>query len=59
MPFGPGPTAPTQFGISAGTGFTFSQGRGIVDFGIEHLRRTGGGLTENGWNLLAGLTVRP
>lgn len=59
MPFGPGPTAPTQFGISAGTGFTFSQGRGILDFGIERLRRTGGGLTENGWNLLAGLTVRP
>lgn len=59
MPFGPGPSAPTQLGISAGTGFTFSQGRGILDFGIEHLRRTGGGLTENSWTLLAGLTVRP
>ena len=59
MPFGPGPTAPTQLGVSAGTGFIFSQGRGILDFGIEHLRRTGGGLTENGWILMAGLTVRP
>lgn len=59
MPFGPGPAAPTQLGISAGTGFTFSQGRGILDFGIEHLRRTGAGLTENSWTLLAGLTVRP
>ena len=59
MPFGPGPTAPTQLGISAGTGFTFSQGRGILDFGVEHVRRTGGGLTESGWTLLAGLTVRP
>lgn len=59
MPFGPGPTAPTQLGISAGTGFIFSQGRGILDFGLEHLRRSGGGLTESGWVLMAGLTVRP
>lgn len=59
LPFGPGPGAPSQLGISAGTGFIFSQGRGIVDLGLEHLRRTGGGLTENGWNLLVGLTVRP
>ena len=59
MPFGPGPTAPTQLGVSAGTGFVFSQGRGLVDLGIEHLRRSGGGLTENSWILLAGLTVRP
>jgi hypothetical protein len=59
LPFGPGPGAPTQLGISAGTGFIFSQGRGIVDLGLEHLRRTGGGLTENGWVLLVGLTVRP
>lgn len=59
LPFGPGTTAPTQLGISAGTGFTFSQGRGIVDLGLERLRRSGGGLTENSWVLLAGLTVRP
>jgi hypothetical protein len=59
MPFGPAATAPTQLGISAGTGFIFSQGRGILDFGIEHLRRSGGGLTENSWVLMAGLTVRP
>ena len=59
MPFGPGPSAPAQLGVSAGTGFVFSQGRGIVDLGIEHLRRSGGGLTENSWILLAGLTVRP
>ncbi|HWZ27422.1 MAG TPA: hypothetical protein VNX15_02605 [Gemmatimonadales bacterium] len=59
LPFGPGPAAPTQLGISAGTGFVFSQGRGLVDVGLEHLRRSGGGLTENGWILLVGLTVRP
>lgn len=59
LPFGPGPGAPTQLGLSAGTGFVFSQGRGIVDLGLEHLRRSGGGLTENGWVLLVGLTVRP
>lgn len=58
-PFGPGPTAPTQLGFTAGTGFIFSQGRGIVDLGVEHLRRSGGGITENSWIFLAGLTVRP
>jgi len=59
LPFGTGPAAPTEFGVSAGTGFVFSQGRGIVDLGIEHLRRSGGGLTEADWSFLVGITVRP
>jgi len=59
LPFGPGPTAPTEFGVSAGTGFIFSQGRGIVDLGIERLRRSGGGLNETDWTFLVGISVRP
>ena len=59
LPFGPGPEAPTELGVSAGTGFIFSQGRGIVDVGVEHLRRSGGGLSEADWSFLVGITVRP
>ena len=59
MPFGPGPAAPTEFGVSAGTGFIFSQGRGIVDLGLERLRRSGAGLNETDWSFLVGITVRP
>lgn len=59
MPFGPGPAAPKEFGISAGTGFTFAAGRGIIDLGLERLHRTGGGLVENDLSFLVGLTVRP
>ncbi|HXH62613.1 MAG TPA: hypothetical protein VNG95_00450 [Gemmatimonadales bacterium] len=59
LPFGPGPGAPTEFAVSAGTGFQFSSGRGIIDLGLEHLRRTGGGMTESGWTALFGVSVRP
>jgi hypothetical protein len=60
LAFGPGPTAPTEFGISAGIGKQFSGGRGRLDFGLEHLQRKGGtGVTERVWTFLLGLTVRP
>ena len=57
--FGPGPKAPTEFGISAGIGKQFSGGRGRLDFGLERLERKGTGLTERTWTFLLGLTVRP
>ncbi len=59
MPFGAGPTAPTEVGLSAGLGKQFAAGRGRIDFGVEHLQRTGTGLSEKVWTLLLGLTVRP
>lgn len=59
LPFGPGPGAPKELGVSVGSGFRFSQGRGIVDVGLERLRRTGGGMTESGWTVLFGVSVRP
>jgi hypothetical protein len=59
LPFGPGSSAPTEFGVSAGSGFQFSAGRGVVDFGLERLRRTGGGMTESAWTVLVGVSVRP
>lgn len=57
--FGPGPKAPTEFGISAGIGKQFSGGRGRLDFALERLERKGTGLTERTWTFLLGLTVRP
>jgi hypothetical protein len=60
LAFGPGPKAPTEFGISAGLGKQFSGGRGRLDFGLERLERKGGsGVTERVWTFLLGLTVRP
>ena len=60
LAFGPGPKAPTEFGISAGLGKQFTGGRGRLDFGLERLERKGGaGVTERVWTFLLGLTVRP
>jgi len=58
LPFGPG-RAPREFAVAAGTGLTLAGGRGVFDVTLERLRRTGGGLTETGWTVLVGLTVRP
>jgi hypothetical protein len=58
LPFGPG-RAPREFAVAAGTGLTLADGRGVIDVTLERLRRTGGGLTETGWSVLVGLTVRP
>ncbi len=58
LPFGPG-RAPREFAAAAGTGLTLADGRGVIDVTIERLRRTAGGLTETGWTVLVGLTVRP
>ena len=59
LPFGPGPTAPTEFAVAAGSGRAFAQGRAVLDVGVERLERRGGGLTERVWTALVGLTVRP
>ena len=59
LPFGPGGRAPSEFGVAGGTGFRFSEGRGVIDLSLEHLSRTGVGLRERVWTLLVGVTVRP
>ncbi|HYK82940.1 MAG TPA: hypothetical protein VEU55_07325 [Gemmatimonadales bacterium] len=59
LPFGPGPTAPTEFAVAAGTVRTFSQGHALIDFALERLERKGSGLDERLWTLLVGITVRP
>lgn len=59
LPFGPGGRAPREFAVAAGSGLALSQGRAVIDFAVERLRRTGVGLTETGWTALVGLTLRP
>ncbi|HEX4574932.1 MAG TPA: hypothetical protein VH158_07360, partial [Gemmatimonadales bacterium] len=59
LPFGPGTTPPTEFAVAAGLGRIFSAGHGLIDLGLERLRRQGGGLTEQVWTLLVGITIRP
>ena len=58
LPFGPGGSAPSEWGVAAGLGRTFSGNHGVVDLGIERLVRDGGGLHEAVWTLLFGLTIR-
>ena len=59
MPFAPATTAPTEFAVAAGTGRAFSQGRALLDVGVERLERKGAGLTEHVWTILVGMTIRP
>jgi hypothetical protein len=58
LPFGPGGSAPSEWGVSAGMGRSFAGGHGILDLGAERLTRSGAGLTEHVWTLLVGLTVQ-
>ena len=59
FPFGPGASPPTEVAVAAGAGRAFSRGRALLDLGVERLARTGGGLRERVWSVLAGVTVRP
>jgi hypothetical protein len=59
MPFSPVGAAPRESGVSLGTGFRLPDGRGLIDFGVERLRRRGAGLTERVWTAMVGITVRP
>jgi hypothetical protein len=59
LPFGPGGSAPRELAIAAGSGLSVAHGLGVIDFTLERLRRTGDGLTETGWTVLVGLTLRP
>jgi hypothetical protein len=58
LPFGPGGSAPSEWGVAAGLGRTFSSGHGVLDLGLERLVRDGGGLHEGVFTLLFGLTIR-
>jgi hypothetical protein len=59
LPFGPGTSAPRELAIAAGSGISVAHGLGVIDVALERLRRTGSGLTESGWTVMMGLTIRP
>jgi hypothetical protein len=48
-----------EFGVSAGSGVRFAQQRAGVDLAIEHVWRSEGAYSENGFLLSLGISVRP
>jgi hypothetical protein len=50
---------PKEFGISAGSGIRFAQGRAGVDLGLEHVWRSAGVFKERSFLVNLGVTVRP
>jgi hypothetical protein len=58
LPYGPGGSAPSEWGVAAGLGRSFAGNHGVLDVGVERLVRDGGGLREAVWTALVGLTVR-
>jgi hypothetical protein len=48
-----------EFGVSAGSGVRFAQQRAGVDLAIEHVWRSEGAYSENGFILSLGILVRP
>jgi hypothetical protein len=48
-----------EFGVSAGSGVRFAQQRGGLDLALEHVWRSEGAYSENGFILSLGILVRP
>lgn len=61
LPFLLGTTGqPSEFAVSAGTGFRFARDLGGIDLSLERVRRTQGSTyTETGWHITLGISVRP
>jgi len=58
FPLLPGERA-REFGVSAGSSVRFAQQRAGVDLALEHVWRSEGGYSENGFILSLGISVRP
>ncbi len=58
LPFGPGGSAPTEWGVAAGFGRVIARGHAVLDFGAERVVREGTTLHEGIWTLLFGLSIR-
>jgi hypothetical protein len=48
-----------EFGVSAGSGMRFAQGRGGIDVTLEHIWRSEGVYSERAFVLSVGMSVRP
>ena len=48
-----------EFGVSAGSGVRFAQQRAGLDLALEHVWRSEGAYSENGFILSLGISVRP
>jgi hypothetical protein len=59
LPFSNVSTQPTELAFAAGSGLVLAHGRAEIDFSLEHVRRSGGGADEHGWQIAAGIVVLP
>ena len=50
---------PREFGVSAGSGVRFAQQRAGLDVALEHVWRSEGAYSENGFILSLGISVKP
>jgi hypothetical protein len=48
-----------EFGVSAGSGIRFAQQRAGIDLAVEHVWRSEGLYSENGFLISLGVSVRP
>jgi hypothetical protein len=48
-----------EFGVSAGSGVRFAQQRAGLDLALEHVWRSEGAYSENGFILSLGISVKP
>ena len=54
------PEQPEAWSFAAGTGVSFSRGRGLVDVAVERVNRSAGPqYSEKAWLITVGVTVRP
>jgi hypothetical protein len=59
LPFSGSDQQPHELDIAVGVGASMASGRGLVDMALEHAARSGAGVTENAWQFLWTVTIRP
>ncbi|MGH7754006.1 MAG: hypothetical protein ACREN5_14460, partial [Gemmatimonadales bacterium] len=59
LPFSPTAEQPDEWAAAIGTSRLFAGGRAVIDLALEHASRSGPGLQERVWSLLAGISIRP
>jgi hypothetical protein len=59
LPFSATDQQAHELDVALGIGASMANGRGLVDFALERAMRRGAGASENAWQLLWTVTIRP
>ncbi len=59
LPFSATDQQPHELDVALGIGAAMAGGRGVVDVALERAMRRGGGASENAWQFLWTVTIRP